>query len=167
MSYANIVHNYGQNYGVVIAEKEQLRKMMYCIFHNNQDYLFCVWEGSLEVSHSFISHSGSLSTEISISTATNNTFSKRNTYQFTFFSSLYCNADFPLPQRTLMETVTLNSTPINENKSNSSSLEMDMKPKREENRKKENNYGYDNENDSKRDQQKNSHHDYISRPYVF
>ena len=74
MSYANIVHNNSPSqYGVVYVYGAGSRKMMYCIFKNNQNYLFCVWEGSLEVSHSFIDHSGSsFSTSIVVSTSNNN-----------------------------------------------------------------------------------------------
>jgi len=95
MSYANIVHNNSPSYGVVFANGGGSRKMMYCIFQNNQNTLFCVLSGSLEVSHSFIDHSGSLSTSIAVSTATNNTFTNRMTYQLQFFNSLHCNTDNP------------------------------------------------------------------------
>jgi len=96
MSYANIVHNNSPTkFGVVCVEGTGSRKMMYCIFQNNQNYLFCVLSGSLEVSHSFIDHSALLSTSIAVSTATNNTFTNRMTYQLQFFNSLHCNTDNP------------------------------------------------------------------------
>jgi len=79
--------------------------MMYCIFQNNQNNLFCVYEGSLEVSHSFIDHSGSFSISIAISTSNNNSFTNRITYQLQFFNSLHCNADIPLEQKSLEETL--------------------------------------------------------------
>jgi len=57
MSYANIVHNNSPSLGVVTGSGAGSRKMMYCIFKSNQNTLFCVNQGSLEVSHSFIDHS--------------------------------------------------------------------------------------------------------------
>ena len=58
MPNANIVQNNSPSrYGVVYAREEGSRLMMFCIFKNNQDTLFYVHEGSLEVSHSFIEHS--------------------------------------------------------------------------------------------------------------
>ena len=114
MSYANIVHNNNpiQYYGVVYVDGAGSRKMMYCIFKNNQITLFCVWEGSLEVSHSFIDHSGSFSTSTTVSTSINNSFTNTITYQLQFFNSIHCNADIPLIQRSLEETlrVTLKET---------------------------------------------------------
>ena len=81
MSYANIVHNNSPIiYGVVYVQGAGSRKMMYCIFKNNQNTLFCVWEGSLEVSHSFIEHSGSFSTRTAVPTS-NNSFTNTITYQ--------------------------------------------------------------------------------------
>ena len=74
---------------------------MYCIFKNNQNTLFSVWGGSLEVSHSFIDHSASsFSTSIAVSISNNNSFTNAITYQLQFFNDLHCNADMPLPQRT-------------------------------------------------------------------
>jgi len=112
--YANIVHNNSPSNGVVYVNGEGSKKMMYCIFNNNQNYLFCVWAGSLEVFHSFIYHSASsFSTLTVVSTSNNNSFTNTITYQLQFFNSLHCNADMPLPHRTMMETMTLNLTPMN------------------------------------------------------
>jgi len=107
MSYANIVHNNSPSlYGVVHVNGAGSRKMMYCIFKNNQNTLFCVWSGSLEVSHSFIDHSASsFSRSTSVSTSNNNSFTNTITYQLQFFNALHCNADIPLPQRSLEETL--------------------------------------------------------------
>ena len=108
MSYANIVHNNSpsQYNGVVYVTGAGSRKMMYCIFKNNQNTLFCVWEGSLEVSHSFIDHSASsFSTRTAVSTSNNNSFNNTITYQLQFFNDLHCNADIPLIQRSLEETL--------------------------------------------------------------
>jgi len=108
MSYANIVHNNSpsQYNGVAYVEGAGSRKMMYCIFKNNQNTLFCVNQGSLEVSHSFIDHSESLfSTSIAVSTSNNNSLTNTITYQLQFFNDLHCNADIPLIQRSLEETL--------------------------------------------------------------
>jgi len=85
--------------------------MMYCIFDLNQNVLFCVYGGSLEVSHSFISLTGALSVSTAVSIANNNSFSKRQTYQIQFFNSYYCNTDIPI--RTMEATlgVTSQETP--------------------------------------------------------
>jgi len=98
MSYANIVHNNSpsQYNGVVYVDGAGSRKMMYCIFQNNQNYLFYVDFGSLEVSHSFISHTLSFSRAIAVSTSNNNSFVIMATYQLQFFNSIHCNADIPL-----------------------------------------------------------------------
>jgi len=106
MSYANIVHNNSPSqYGVVIFYGAGSRKMMYCIFKNNQNTLFYVQSGSLEVSHSFIDHSASFSTSIAVSTSNNNSFTNTITYQLQFFNAPHCNADIPLIQRSLEDTL--------------------------------------------------------------
>jgi len=105
MSYANIVHNNSPSYGVVHVEGA-FPQMMYCIFKNNQNTLFCVYGGSLEVSHSFIDHSASsFSTSRAVSTSNNNSFTNTITYQLQFFNSIHCNTDIPLIQRSLEETL--------------------------------------------------------------
>jgi len=104
MSYANIVHNNSPSAdGVVYAQGGGSRKMICCIFQNNQNYLLCLYSGSLEVLHSFIYHTGTLSTSASIST-NNISFTNRMTYQIQFFNSRHCNADNTLPQRTLNQS---------------------------------------------------------------
>ena len=105
MSYANIVHNNSPSYGVVYVEGAGSRMMMYCIFKSNQNYLFCVRGGSLGVSHSFIDHSTSFSTSTAVSISNNNSFTNTITYQLQFFNSLHCNADIPLLQRSVEETI--------------------------------------------------------------
>jgi len=107
MSYANIVHNNSPSqYGVVTVDVAGSRKMMYCIFKNNQNTLFCVYGGSLEVSHSFIDHSGSFSIYTTVSTSNNNSFTNTITYQLQFFNALHCNADIPFstPLSTIEQT---------------------------------------------------------------
>ena len=76
--------------------KETLGRTYDCIFHNNQNTLFCVCYGSLEVSHLFISLPGSFSTFSAVSTSNNNTLTNRITYQLQFVNSLHCNADIYL-----------------------------------------------------------------------
>jgi len=117
--YANIVHNNGPGYGVVYAEGAGSRKMMYCIFQNNQNSLFCVREGSLEVSHSFIDHPESFITYMSEVLTTNNSLTHRMTFQIQFFNSLHCNADLPLsnPLSTI-EQIPFNSPTVKMSKIN-------------------------------------------------
>ena len=80
--------------------------MMYCIFKNNQNYLFFVNSGPLEVYHSFIDHSLTFfSSNFLVSTSTNNSLKETITYQMQFFNSYYCNADLPLvPQKTIVKS---------------------------------------------------------------
>jgi len=114
ISYTNIVHNNSPTqYGVVFVSGPGSRKMMFCIFQNNQNYLFCVYAGSLEVSHSFIYHSASLSTSIAVSPTTNNSFTNSLTFQIQFFHSHHCNADIPLIKSTPMNT--LEKSPMRSN----------------------------------------------------
>jgi len=105
MSYANIVHNNSPSRGVVYVDKEGIRKMMYCIFKNNSDYLFCIWKGTLEVSHSFIDHSGSFSSSTPVSTEKNNSLTVTITYHIQFFSSHYCHTDLLLFDKTPVKTI--------------------------------------------------------------
>jgi len=109
--YTNIIQNSCPLLGVIFTSGPGLRMMMYCIFDLNQNVLFCVYGGSLEVSHSFISLTGALSVSNPVSIANNNSFSKRQTYQIQFFNSYYCNTDIPI--RTIEATlgVTSQETP--------------------------------------------------------
>jgi len=93
-SYSNIVHNDSpMEPGVVYVRDSASLKMKFNVFDNNQNTLFMVRSGSLEVSHSFISHNAQFSSKTSVSTSNNNSFSKKATYQILFFQSYYCNAD--------------------------------------------------------------------------
>jgi len=92
--YANIVHNNSPSQdGIVYISGNGAYEMLFCIFSMNNDTLFYVNTGSLEVSHSFISHFGTLSTLTSITTGNNNSFGFCYTYYLQFFSSHYCNTD--------------------------------------------------------------------------
>jgi len=124
ISSANIVHNNSPNLGVVYVAGVCIKRMKYCIFQNNSNYLFCVWAGTLEVSHSFISHSTlSISSQSAVSMATNNSFSHRISYQINYFHSLHCNADLPLPQRTLDQSP-IRSSEITISKTNEETLRL-------------------------------------------
>ena len=109
LSFANIIHNNSPTkYGVVFSDIGT-PKMQYCIFDMNRNTLFCVWSGSLEVSHSYISRSGLFSASTAVSTANNSSFTKRQTYQIQFFGSRYCNADDPIPVETPKQTEELDN----------------------------------------------------------
>jgi len=103
ISSANIIRN-DSTYNVIICVSGTTGapKLKYCIFQSNIKTLFYVSSGSLEVSHSFIDHSPTLSfsSRTSVSTAINNTLTKIETYQIEFFSSFHCNTDVHPPQRT-------------------------------------------------------------------
>jgi len=96
LSYSNIVHNNSPFDGVILVWGAGSKILMNCIFKNNHNYLFCVYSGSLEVSHSFIDHSSSFSTSTAVSTETNNSFTNRITYEIIFFNSIHCNTDSPI-----------------------------------------------------------------------
>ena len=101
IDFTNIVHNNSPYDGVVSSGGTVSKNLMFCVFKNNSDHLFCVYSGSLDISHSFIIHSSSsFSTRTSVSTIINNTNTTTNTYQLQFFNSFHCNADIPIPQRT-------------------------------------------------------------------
>jgi len=121
MSYVNIVHsNSPSEFGVAYFDGPGPKQMLYCIFQNNQNTLFCVSDGSLEVSHSFIDHSASLfSTLSSVSTSNNVSYTHMITFQLQFFNSIHCNADIPLPQRSLEETLRRTDYPLQSNAPNS------------------------------------------------
>ena len=63
----------------------------------NQDILFSYHSGSLEVSHSFISHTGIIAPLAQFTMQNNNTFTKRQTYIVQYLGSFYCNAINPIP----------------------------------------------------------------------
>jgi len=97
MSFANIVHNDSPDPAIICVSGGSYPNMEYCVFDMNSGTLFKVESGILEVSHSFISHTGSISASTPVLTNDNNTFSKRSTYQIVYFSSHYCNADYTPP----------------------------------------------------------------------
>jgi len=116
MSYANIIHNNSPSrMGVVNVEGIGSKKMLYCIFKNNQNFLFNVMGGSLEVSHSFIDHSASFSRSTTVSTSNNNSFTNRITYQLQFFNSLHCSTDSPerTPDQSPTPKITPEESPMN------------------------------------------------------
>ena len=91
ITFTNIVNNNSpSDYGVLFVYGSFLAT--YCVFEMNQHILFWV-HGYFEISHSFISHSGLISTSSSVVTDSNNTFTKAQTYQIQFFHSKFCNAD--------------------------------------------------------------------------
>jgi len=106
MLFGIFVHNNSPSWGVVYNNGAGSRKMMYCIFQNNHNYLFSVRDGSLEVSHSFIDHSeSSFSISTPVSALTNNSFTFRMTYKCEFFKSHHCNAEMPLIVHKPMNTI--------------------------------------------------------------
>ena len=104
MQFSNIIQNESPSYGILFVNGGS-PKMSKCIFHNNQNTLFYVNSGSLEVLHSFIGHSGKFSSKVSIITLTNNSFTSTITYQIQFFNSLYCHADFPIVEQQKKYTI--------------------------------------------------------------
>jgi len=114
LSYANIVHNNSpSNYGVVFANGAVQKKIIHCIFQNNHNYLICLFEGSLEVFHSYIDHSSLLFTGYLEVLTTNNSFTNRMTYQIQFFKSLHCNADVLITESIPLNT--LHNSPMRSN----------------------------------------------------
>ena len=107
MLYANIVHNNSPIVdGVVYSDGGGSIKIMYCIFQNNHNYLFCTNMGSLEVFHSFIDHTSSLFSTSKLVSTSNCSLTQTITYQLQFYSSLFCNADIPIPLIIPDQTIT-------------------------------------------------------------
>jgi len=106
MSYANIVHNNSPSqYGIVLVEGLGYKMMKFSIFQNNQNFLFYIYSGSLDVFHSFIDHSSSSISNHNALSTTNNSFTNIMTYRIQFFNSLHCIADIPLIDRTPIQTI--------------------------------------------------------------
>jgi len=104
LSSANIVHNNSPSRGVIYISGGS-SKMEHCIIQNNQNTLFNIAAGTLEISHSLIDHSGKFSTSTSVSTSNNITFTKTITYQIHFYQYVHCKADIPLNSQTTMNTI--------------------------------------------------------------
>ena len=51
MSFSNIINNKCPSHGIVRVEMGGSYQMQYCVFYSNQNTLFCVYSGSLEISH--------------------------------------------------------------------------------------------------------------------
>jgi len=90
VAFANIVHNNSPSLGVVYIYGGGSPKLISCILHSNQRTLFCVWSGSLVVSHSFIYHLGEFSYGTPLSTDTNNSFVLKQTYFIEYSGSQLC-----------------------------------------------------------------------------
>jgi len=101
MLYANIIHCNSPHtgFGGVVCFRYGSPKMEYCIFQENQGILIYNESSSLEISNSFIDHTG-----IS-SSSNNNSLTRTMTYQLQYFSSHFCYADNPLPKSTIEETL--------------------------------------------------------------
>ena len=83
ISYTNFIHNTSPSLGVIHVSGGS-PKMKYCVFNSNQGILFCIISGSLEVSHSFISHFGTIYTSNTVSIGNNNTYSTIYIYDTIF-----------------------------------------------------------------------------------
>jgi len=111
MSYANIVHNNSPSWGgVVYSSGTGSCHFTYCIFDLNQNTLFYLNSGSMEISHSMISHANTFSSMNSIQFQNNNSVDTsfppipRQTYQIQFFNTHYCHTDFPQVLETPLRT---------------------------------------------------------------
>jgi len=99
---AIILHNDSPSSHGICSLYDATLKMKYCIYDMNQNTLFSVWSGSLEVSHSFISHSTKFSISKAVVTSDNNSILTQTpyylwrTYQIQYYNSYYCNADDPI-----------------------------------------------------------------------
>jgi len=88
MIFTNIINNHCPASEVVFVRGTY--EIQYCIFDNNEKTLFNVIEGSLQVSHCFISHVGDLTMNTPVVTAVNNTFEKHATYEIDHYNSFFC-----------------------------------------------------------------------------
>lgn len=111
MLSANIIQNDSPINGVIFVEGGA-PKMNHCIYQNNQNTLFCVWSGSLEILNSFIDHLPplSFSSSTQVSTSCNNSFTKTTTYEIHYFKSIFCNAEFPYIGKT--PEITIDQSPM-------------------------------------------------------
>jgi len=76
----------------------------HCIFFENQDTLFCLSVGVLEIKNSFISHSNNISTSNIVSIGLNNTLTKHNTYQISHYSTHNCVSNSQVIEQTPLFT---------------------------------------------------------------
>jgi len=89
--FANIINNNSPSMlGVIHIANNGLIYMSNCIFDENQNVLFSIWEGSLYISHSYINHIGTFSSSISVTLFENNTYTKIQTHIFDFMGSKFC-----------------------------------------------------------------------------
>jgi len=102
ISSINIIQNNSPSGHGVINNNVEMIQMKYCIIEKNQNPLFCVYSGSIEVSHSFISHSGyTFFTRTMVLTSNNNsiytsiTSATPQTYQLAFYNTYNCFAEHP------------------------------------------------------------------------
>jgi len=87
--FNNIIDNTSPSWGVVYVRGGK-PTIDYCVLLYNHDTLFCIWDGFLEISHSFIVLTGSFSTSTEVLTSSNNTFSEIETYSIDFLGSMFC-----------------------------------------------------------------------------
>jgi len=97
MEYCNIIGNNSPNgYGVVRAYSGS-PTFRYSIFYENTNTLFCGDAGTIIIEHSYISHTGTQDYG-SVMSSNNNTFIHQNSYQVSYFQTIYCHADHPVNQ---------------------------------------------------------------------
>jgi len=89
INYCNIAHNNSPSYGIISVLNGYI-SLGYCIFSNNNNTLFYCEPGSIEVSHSYIYHSGLVFGNSSVITKNNNSFTQISTYLYEFLGSKYC-----------------------------------------------------------------------------
>ena len=96
ISYANIIQNNSPIlYGVLTTWTGSSNQFLYCILINNEDTLFYVYSGMVELLHCCIFHQGNFSSSNQVTTNNNNSFTKQSTYIIRFFSSHHCITDTP------------------------------------------------------------------------
>lgn len=90
--FVNIIgNNSPTGSGVIYVSNSGSYQMSFCIFYLNQNALFYIFSGSLQISNSMISHVG-------FTTITNNnTLRSGETYFIEFYGSYYCATDTPNP----------------------------------------------------------------------
>ena len=89
LNYCNIAHNNSPSYGIISVLNGYV-SIGYSIFSKNNNTLFYCESGSIEVSHSFIYHSGLVFGNSSVITKNNNSFTQISTYLYEFLGSKYC-----------------------------------------------------------------------------
>jgi len=103
VSYSNFIHNNSPtNFGVLYLSGSGSYVHKFCVFRENQNTLCFANSGALRISHSYLSHQGTLKSGTgSLLTPTNVSFVTMNTIPIVFFKTFLFHADLEMPYITV------------------------------------------------------------------